>query len=356
MGGNALKNTFTRRYDKGEYFSIFPKISRTFIDFYGVQSLSLIEAYSKKESFGDMDILYTTYDDKPLGVDEFVEKFKPQEIVRNSNVISMAYEELQVDFIHVENDIAEYAQSYFSYNDCGNLVGKLARRFGLKHGHNGLVLPLRDGNNMFGEVTLTLDHNRTLEFLELDVEQFNGGFETIEQIFEFIAASPHYNPDDYKLENVSHAGRVRDKKRDTYQKFLVFGENWKGERIPKEVDKTIYLERIFDAFPEAYPEYKQKMFDLATQKFIKNKFNGDLVGEWTGLKEKELGAFMKILRSDFFFRPENIVYLTEEQLKSRVVANSALLKHIKENPSTDRLDGNHKFTIKEMKFSMNNLY
>lgn len=295
------------------------------LDDYFYDSLSrlfgyeVIPAYSEKETFGDMDIIYTTDDDIPLTVEVFTKLFAPKEIIRNSNVTSLEFKEFQVDFIHSPVDEFEYALSYFSYNDCGNLVGKLARRFGLKHGHNGLVLPLRDGNNMFGEVTLTLNHGRTLDFLGLEAEKFNDGFDNLDQIFEFIAASPHYNPDDYKLENISAAGRVRDKKRETYQKFLIFGENWCGERVPKSEDKSVFLRDIFEAFPEAYPEYKQKMFELATQKFIKDKFNGELVSEWTGLKEKELGLFMRVLRDDFYFKPENIVYLSTDQLKTRVM-------------------------------------
>lgn len=295
------------------------EVSRKFCYLNQIWGFSEIPSYTEKESFGDMDILYTTFDDVPLGVDFFKFVFDSKEIIRNTNVISLEYKEFQIDFIHATEEEFSYSLNYFSYNDCGNLVGKLARRFGLKHGHNGLVLPLRDGNNMFGEVTLTLDHDRTLAFLGLDVDQFNAGFDNLDQIFEFIAASPHYNPDDYKLENVSSAGRIRDKKRETYQKFLVFGENWKGVRVPKSEDKSVFLEAIFDAFPDAYSEYKQKMFELATQKFIKDKFNGDLVSEWTGLSEKELGLFMRVLRDDFNFKPENIVYLSVDQLKTRVM-------------------------------------
>lgn len=323
MGGSALKNTPTRRYKKAEYVAlteeILEKLDDYFYDSSELIGYEVIPAYNEKETFGDMDIIYTTYDNIPLTVDIFTKLFAPKEIIRNSNVTSLEFKEFQIDFIHSPVGEFDYALSYFSYNDCGNLVGKLARRFGLKHGHGGLVLPLRDGNNMFGEVTLALDHDRTLAFLGLDVDQFNAGFDNLSQIFEFIAASPHYNPDDYKLENVSSAGRVRDKKRETYQKFLAFGENWKGERIPKVDDKSIYLERIFQEFPGAHSEYKQKMYELATQKFIKDKFNGDLVSEWTGLSEKELGLFMRKLRDDFYFKPENIVYLSVDQLKNRVM-------------------------------------
>ena len=61
MGGNALKNTETRRYSEDEYFAIQPKIFNKLMLIEQGSSCYLIPAYCSKTSFGDMDILYTTY-------------------------------------------------------------------------------------------------------------------------------------------------------------------------------------------------------------------------------------------------------------------------------------------------------
>jgi DNA polymerase/3'-5' exonuclease PolX len=112
----------------------------------------LYSVYNNKESFGDMDILYSTYDNKSINKNAFNFIFAPTEIVQNTNVISLDYKQLQIDFIHIKEDEFDYALNYFGNNDLGNLIGKIARQFVLKHGHNGLILPLRDGNNIFGKL------------------------------------------------------------------------------------------------------------------------------------------------------------------------------------------------------------
>lgn len=345
MGGNALKNTFTRRYDKDEYFTLSTSVRNLFWGFYPVSKLAIIPAFREKESFGDMDILYTTQNDKPLGVENLAEVFKSNEVVRNTSVISLDHKELQIDLIWMEDEFFNYAYNYYSWNDTGNLVGKLAHQLGLKHGHKGLVLPLRDGNNNFADVIISLDHDKTLQFLGLDFDKFNSGFDNLTDIFNFISASQYYNPENYKLENLNSIAKIRDRKRETYKKFLEFGESWNGVSAPKIVDKSKCLKMIFDFFPEAYPSYKEAIQKLAMQQLAKTKFNGDMVAELTGLGARELGEFMKVLRNDWYFTPENIVYLTQEQ----IVGNIKLLfiDHIKKQDFV---------TIKDMKFKNRNCF
>jgi len=174
----------------------------------------------------------------------------------NGGVTSFDYKGFQIDLIHTTHEKFDYALSYFSWNDCGNLVGKLAHRFGLKHGHDGLFLSLHDGHNKFGSILLTENHDDTLKFLGLDVKKFKNGFDNLEEIFAFVAASPNYSPDWYLLENITSAGRIRDKKRDTYRKFLEFGAAYTGPRAAKIVNKNDCLDLIFK------PEYDPISFQF----------------------------------------------------------------------------------------------
>jgi hypothetical protein len=105
MGGNALKNCVTRRYQKQEYFDLVPTILNRTIQSDKVQSICLIESYRTKESFGDMDMVYCTYADKPLTIESVKSLFpESKEIVRNTNVISFEFNELQIDLIHVDRE------------------------------------------------------------------------------------------------------------------------------------------------------------------------------------------------------------------------------------------------------------
>ena len=317
MGGNIFPNT--RRYDKDEYFALSDEVLHTFMNT-DVQwnDVEIIPAYRSKETFGDLDILYSTTNNIPLDARVFSEMFDTKDVSRNSEVTSIAYKQFQIDFIHIPREHFDYGLAFFSYNDFGNIASKLFRYFGLRHGHMGLYLVLRDGDNKFGQVLLTLDHDKALKFVGLDPIVFNSGFDTLEEMFDYATMSPYYSPEWYKLENISSAGRIRDKKRPTYQAFLKYGETYTGPQAQKVFDKSVFLELIFKTFPEAIPTYKDAMAKLAMQKFVKEKFNGNLVSEATGLKDKELGQFMRYLKEDFLFTPENIVYLSDSQIWANV--------------------------------------
>jgi hypothetical protein len=320
MGGNIFGTT--RRYQADEYFKLVNEVCDVFAHTDAQwNQFEIIPAYREKESFGDMDILYSTTDDIPLCAKHFGLMFDTDQVSRNSNVTSVAYKEFQIDFIHMGQENFNYSLAYHSWNDLGNLTGKLARYFGLKHGHAGLVLPMRDGDNKFDEILLTLEHDKFLEFVGLDSDVFNSGFDNLQQIFEYVATSPYYNPEWYKLENISSVGRIRDRKRDTYRKFLEFNKTQTGVYPDRIVDKSDALERIFDFFPEALPEFAAKMGELALLKLAKEKFNGDLVSEITGFTDKDLGSFMKHLRKDFYFKPEVVAYLSDEKIQELVMSH-----------------------------------
>ena len=279
----------------------------------------IIPAYREKEYFGDCDILYSTCDDVPVDQFTLSTHFNTLFVSRNSEVTSIAYRQLQVYFIHIPQKHFDYALGFFSNNDFGNIASKLFRYFGLRHGHMGLYLVLRDGDNKFGEVLLTLDHDKAFEFIGLDPEVFNAGFDNLNQMFDYAVTSPYYNPENYLLENISSAGRIRDKKRPTYQAFLKYGETYTGPRSEKVIDKSVFLQKIFEFFPDAYLDYKGAMQKLSVQKCVKEKFNGNVVSEYTGLVGRELGMLMQELKNDWYFRTENVIYLTDVQLQHRVM-------------------------------------
>lgn len=320
MGGSALKNTQTRRYELDEYMRIANLVTVKLSSLENVYRAYPIPHIRDKTSFGDLDILYTTWSDAPIRRDSIQRMFEPNEIVKNGDVISFNVEELQVDAIHSLFSESGYALNYYSWNDSGNLIGKLFHKFGLKHGHRGLVLPLRDGDNHFEDVHLTFKHSDALRFVGLDPELYNAGFDSLDDLFKYVSSSPYYNPEFYKLENLNTIAKTRDRKRTTHNKFLEFSERYTGPRYTEfSQDKTVYLERIFNAFPHAYEQFEQANARLATQKFLKQKFNGDLVKELTGLSGKQLGTFMKHLREQFDFKDSVLLYLSEATIRKNVL-------------------------------------
>lgn len=112
MGGNALKNTTTRRYAADEYFAVASEVMQKLLSNIGaINQTDVIEAYRTKESFGDADILYSTYPGQGIYVIDIQRVFNPNEIVKNGDVISFDYKELQIDLIYSAADCYDYALS-----------------------------------------------------------------------------------------------------------------------------------------------------------------------------------------------------------------------------------------------------
>lgn len=316
MGGNALQDGLTRRFNSDEYFELCHDVTRTLSKYGGfISDHDVIPAYRTKETFGDMDVVYSSYTESPLSVEDVKSMFpESKQIIRNTSVISFEHKEFQIDLIHSKQDQYLYALDYFSYNDCGNLTSKIARRFGLKHGHAGLTLPMRDVDNVFDEISITTDHDAFLDFVGLEKKPFHNGFETLEDMFEWVSSSKYFDPKPYAFENLTAVGRIRDKKRTTYHAFLKWLDQREFNVIPFPEDKSYHLARIFEAFPESLETYKEACHRLALQKYVKTKMNGRMVSVLTGLTDKKLGEFMKELRKDFRMEPETLVYLTETQI------------------------------------------
>ena len=121
MGGHALKTTTTRRYQAEEFYTLWDEIRNLLLTntFVASRPLGLIKSYDAKESHGDMDILigvYTKEEQQDL-VKQIEELLQPTEIFENSNVISMDYKKLQIDFCFIDVRLYNLCWHFFAYND-----------------------------------------------------------------------------------------------------------------------------------------------------------------------------------------------------------------------------------------------
>jgi len=328
MGGKVFPGK-TRRFERSEYFDLIDEVSRLMVPFSA--ALVVIPAYNEKASFGDMDILFTPSVEinKQLLMTAFGSA--KDEVLHNGGVWSLVYKGFQLDLITTKWEEMDYALNYFSFNDRGNLVGRLAHKLGMKHGHDGLWFPVRSKDHTLGEVLLTLDPHEAEEFLDVPPPPA-GGFDTLEDIFENVASSKYFIPDIFLLENRNHTSRVRDRKRATYTTFLEWckTQTFKNEFYQFDVDKTIYHKKIFKAFPHARMEFDE----LWRRKFMieqaAKRFNGNLVQEWTGRENAALGQLMKVLKT--YMTPEAVLDWDDETIKSLVLDDhEALLEKETEN-------------------------
>jgi hypothetical protein len=303
MGGKALKNTFTERKTTQDFIRISNEIKNTIEKTLGVE-VHVVKAYHQKETHGDLDLLL--HIKKPLNVslvDYIKETFTPFDIYNNGGVVSFDYEAFQIDLIPIKTSIWEVAKDFFDYDPTGNLMGKIAHKFGLKYGFQGLVYPLRNFNGRLNsDILISRDSRKIFTFLGLDYDRYLKGFETIEDTFKYIIESEYFNASSFDMENLTADDRKRNRKRNSYQEFLSYIDknNIRGSYPYKS--KSEYIQDISNYFPESMLIEKLEHFkkiDNENQE-ISQKFNGHLImKEYPNLKGKELGYIMDDFKKQF---------------------------------------------------------
>lgn len=304
MGGNALKNVKTRRYQREEYFNLSKEVTEKLGLYW--DKITVIPAYSTKPDFGDMDVLVSNNQNNNQKYDLIKELFSPSDIVPNGDVTSFDYKQFQIDLIFTDPNFYDFSLGYFSYNDLGNFIGRTAKRIGFKFGHNGLLYTFRDPENdtrMIKEILITQDFNCALSFLGFDPEKHKEGFSDPDEIFAYSASSPLFDPAQFLLHNRSYAARKRDSTRKMYNLMLKWIQqkypNLPPDAKPLPRDYQLHLCRAFDAFPEFKKQYQLEVAEFELNKRFKDNFNGDNYREWFGIEDKELGVLMKKHREYF---------------------------------------------------------
>jgi hypothetical protein len=303
MGGQAIKTAYTRRYSRKEYDEIVPEIIQKAKKLFSHATDT--KFFFEKESFGDADILCLV--DKPINIDIanwIFSEFKSKEVNKNSHVYSFEYKELQVDFILTPLRNWETSKVYFSYNDLHNLIGKVAHKFGLKWGFDGLQYVYRLNDKKLGTIEVTKDHKDALEFLGFDSKRYEEGFKNLDEIFEFVINSKYFNPWLFDLEKLNRINRERDKKRTTYKKFLEYLEPIKKETKIEDYhyfysDKKVYLGLIDNVFPGFLRKYRLLEKKEERINMISKKFNGHMLIDKFNLRGKELGTLITNFKESF---------------------------------------------------------
>lgn len=220
-----------------------------------------IPSYRAKDSFGDCDLLTTATDDafeKSLSKD-FVLLGKK----RNGSVTSYAlkygnFPPFQFDLIKAKEDSYKFYYNYLSYNDLGNLIGRVAAAFGFKFAHDGLyILAWYDHKGEERSVGRVKENGKTndhaeykmeklfisnfdeaLEFLGFDSLRFAQGFDDVDDILDYVASSKYFCKDFFLFENRNHDQRKRDVKRPTYTRALEYFDTLVEAKSRDEVTKA----------------------------------------------------------------------------------------------------------------------
>lgn len=304
MGGNALKSIILRRVDRSEMNTLLPEIQGKLLTYFS--KVEPLKFYHNKPDFGDLDLMVPA-EEMGMDLNSFLKSLGAQEIYKNDHTISFDYQLFQVDLIGTPLHNWETTRFYFSYNDLFNLVGRLAHKFGLKLGHEGLHYPVREeSGNLVKRIEISKDPEKILQFLGLDYGRYQQGFDEVTDIFQYVISSPYFNYKIFDYDQLNHTNRTRNRKRKNYAGFLEYLELNRVEgEYQFSKDKDVYLEMIDQFFPTSnfLKELNQIRQEFQRRRELSIKFNGELVMELTGLRGKELGEFIfefKKIRSNWY--------------------------------------------------------
>jgi hypothetical protein len=305
MGGKALKKygVFTERKDTEEFMRIGKKMQEIVKSKAGLDS-AIVKCFHEKQDHGDLDLLIkiperTFGTGGGINLASFVENIlKPRAINNNGGVISFDFEEFQIDFIPIEESGLEIANTYFSYDPLGNIMGKTYHKFNLSYGWNGLYYKFRNlDGRIGGNIEMTKDPRKIFEFGDYDYDRYLKGFNSIDEIYDFVMKSKYFDTSIFQFEDFNHIDRKRNKKRKSYNEFLAFmNENNIGTNYTFDKNKENYIDMIDEAFPDSNLKLELEIIKKRDKfrRELADKFSGTIVMEWLPeLKGKELGLALR---------------------------------------------------------------
>jgi hypothetical protein len=233
-----------------------------------------------KADFGDMDVIVASRPDWGDVRAEIARELGIERTKIVGHVFSTVFRELQTDFFAVPAAFVDSTADFMSFNDLGNLLGRICRRFDLKYGERGLEYVFRrDGDDHYkAELPVTLDFAQTCAFLGLDHAAWVRGFDTLPAMFDWVIASPYFSVVPYLDDPDGTIGR-RSRDRPTIVAFIAYLRERGIANRPAFADRKSYVAQIAAAFPAAELE-QQIAGERAKEtraRAIAERFNGVLV-------------------------------------------------------------------------------
>ncbi|WP_437585861.1 hypothetical protein [Sorangium sp. So ce1000] len=134
MGGKLFN---LPRMPRGEYLAIEAEVRR-YLDVKLPGQHRIPRYYGDKPDFGDMDVIVASRPDWGEVRAEIARDLGVTQTKAVGHVFSTVYRGLQTDFFPVPERYIESAYSFMCFNDVGNFIGRICRRFNLKYGERGL--------------------------------------------------------------------------------------------------------------------------------------------------------------------------------------------------------------------------
>lgn len=322
MGGKLFNRG---RIDRERYLEIESDV-RAYLDRQiGRDNYYIPRYYGNKPDFGDLDIIIRLVDSSNWQQlrTKIVEDLGISAFKSAGAVFSTLYQNFQVDFFTAQPEYFESTYNYLSFNDLGNLIGKICRRFNLKYGERGLSYVYRRNNgNFLKEIELTTDFQAICQFLSLDYDKWLLGFADLEKIFAWTIDCPYFSVAPYLDRSTSLERRIKE--RSTIQSFIDYLDRHQITKAYQYLEnRDDYLPWIADNFPAANLLDRLNLAIAAAERaeFIKTKFNGELLMRLIPeLAGKELGIFIVKFKQQFPDFDEFIINTESAQIERSILA------------------------------------
>jgi hypothetical protein len=279
--------------------------------------------YGDKPDFGDMDVLVASRPDWSTVRDEIAKDLGITETKAVGHVYSTVYRGLQTDFFEIPERYLESAYAFMCFNDLGNFIGRICRRFDLKYGERGLGYVYRRARgNHQAELEVTRDFARICGFLGLDHAAWREGFASLPAMFDWVIASPYFSVTPYLDEVGSNLAR-RARERTTVSAFIAYLQEKGVDKRATFDDRRSYLPLILRTFPEARldEQIERERADEERATALAARFSGKRVMRLLpGLEGKALGEMIQRFRESFDDFDGWLLAATDDEIDRRIVA------------------------------------
>lgn len=304
---------------------------RAVLDRYVPGQYAIPRSYGAKLTFGDIDVLVVDQGDQwPAMRTSIADELRVNACLRNGNTDSMSYRQMQLDFFQVEPEYLRVMAAFMDFNDLGNLVGRLARKFGLKWGERGLTYPYRRASgNYVVDMPVSLDFEAVCRFLGLDYATWRTGFHELHEMFDWVIASPYFSVGPYVDSNESTSHMRKDGvHRTNIARFIDYLSEKDIIKRYEYAERELYLPMILAAFPDAKLVEQIAMERIAEARadMLRAKFGGKLVQRLRPeFKDHAagpaLGEFIRTLKASMPDFETWLLSASSDEIEQRIVGH-----------------------------------
>lgn len=149
----------------------------------------------------------------------------------------------QLDVHVCKKGCIEWESVIYAYGDLWHIIGSIVTRFGLVINDSGLyacIEEIEEANKKASLLLLTSKPREMMDFLGLDDLQYEKGFSTLDELFEWACSMPLFRKKFFEKETISGKEKRMREKRPMYSRFVT---EWLPQKVACHAS-TKFPERV----------------------------------------------------------------------------------------------------------------